>query len=280
MERSSLQDQWSHYSFDGRTTNQVTLSETAELAKIYGQRQMNELPGAGAPSFKRAGPYMGEREEADWAGNLIAPNRRKGASVQVSARRDNLVIQDGFLMASSESKVEQRLERRQSKDISRDVRFASSAAVQQTCPGGLDASQWKTSTQTLMESSYNDAGRRAPLRSSKRIFTNTSATTSNGILTLNSNQGPVRKQRDPFSEGPATQAFPASKGRPNRDNEDFIKGLDSMALARSLRDAGVKAPEPTPNKLQASDRDRTLLLDNYKRVIPGTTYHQRRHVPI
>lgn len=286
MERSELQRQWELHRFDGRTSYASSVGKYKTV-----DRDFEELRGAGCASRVRAdrflgtvakpshdhegpgdnhsgsGPSNNQREDilaadhVDWAGNLVPLNRRK-TFVNDLRQRGNLAAQDGHIVAREESKMAS-ARRRTGQYVNQ-----TSEGVWQSSPGALDPSQWRTSSQDAL-------GARDKVLNSGRSNAPPNQTSIGGITY----QGPISGRNVPYGSNPLMETGSFQKPpKPTYDKEkgDFVKGLDTHSIAKSMRRQGIHL---AGTSAAASSRagDDVLILENYKVNMPGTTLHTHRH---
>ncbi|GBG34531.1 Hypothetical Protein FCC1311_107552 [Hondaea fermentalgiana] len=260
MERSELQREWALHRLDGRTSYATTVGSGKSV-----DHELATLPGAGRASREVAstrnllhGGNQAEDalaqlrpEDVDWAGNLVPLNRRKTFASD-SKQSTNVRVEDGFLVGQDARTTQRRLSQQQSV-------HRSSNAVLQASPGGLEPSQWRTSYQDGV------SGVSAP----------TSGRSVQKVERLQENAAA------PFG-GPIPQGSMAVRPRavPTFDKEkgDFARGLDTLAIAKSLKRSGLASTRSRASSESKSTGDVVLILQNFKQYMPGTTlYTTHRH---
>mmetsp|Transcript_4121 Transcript_4121/g.13035 ORF Transcript_4121/g.13035 Transcript_4121/m.13035 type:complete len:280 (-) Transcript_4121:109-948(-) len=278
MERAQLQQEWALGRFQERTTTQDVHGEAAALQRLYGAGFATSA-GAGAPSLRRAdsndmieADRAGDCEAIDWAGNLVAPRRRRAAAP--TAARSNLTVNGGFLVGNGPEPESGAIPRRTKGPAGaaaagfRDARFESSEGVHQSCPGGLVPSQWKTNAQLMQERLSGSLERRGGGR--RAAPANPGAASAATASAAGSQAASARSQLPNSLRSRQAQLRDPSSA-------DLVKVIDTNSIAKSLKRAGAFV-KSAPSSDAVASGDRTLLTDNFPGAVPGCTYHRPRHL--
>jgi hypothetical protein len=256
MERSQLQREWELSRFDGTTTCGSVHGETAALARLYGPGYNAGLAQAGAPSRRRDGADAFNSESVDWAGNVVAPSRRRGGE----ARPASIVVLDGSLSTTQPYRCN--VGGKGAGAVERDVRNDTSEALRDaTCPGAPRSSEWKSSSQLAAEAVVR--AREADVRKQRQLQQQQQCDWTQRY------EDPQNEQRRQALAGTPREELRPAQGR--RAGADSVTGLDAAEIARELKKQGVFPVQPAPGRGDAS-----LIVDNFRHALPGCTKHVSR----
>ncbi len=261
MERSQLQREWELGRFEATTTTRAVHGEAAALSGLYGPRYNAELAQAGAPSRRREGADLFNSEGVDWAGNVVAPSRRRGGE----PRPGSIAVLDGSLSTTQPYRCN--VGGKGAGAVERDIRYDTSEALRDaTCPGAPRSSEWRSSSQLAAEAVLR--AREAEVRKQQQQQQQQQQAQARDWTQRYGEPQQQQQRRQALAGTPREEPRPA-QGR--RGEADSVTGLDAAEIARALKQQGVFPVQPAPERGEAS-----LIVDNFRHTLPGCTKHVSR----